>query len=415
MGTAKDWTIRACAILGAAAPLLLATGCTHSPASSEASAAETGADAPRTAKPVHIVEARLEPWPITVRVQGSLLADEEAVIGSKLAGRIDAVEVDLGAVVKQGETLVTLDRRELELLVRQAEAQLKQACSAIGLEPEADETKRVLEDSPLVRLESALVDEARAAVDRANRLRPTKAITDAEYETFMAQLKTAEARYQSALNAVREQIALIGVRRADLALVKQRLDDSQVTAPFDAQVSARMVSPGAYVQMGQAVTELVRIDCLRFTAGVPERRAGRIAVGQPIEINLAGRDEPIMASICRLSPMVAQSSRSLRIEADVPNDDLSLQAGLFAEAEITVDSEAQTLAAPLTAVSQFAGVQKVWVVRDGVASQTTVRTGRRDDERVEILEGIAPGTTIVAVASEGHEGPVTPIAEPAGT
>ncbi|HYO25906.1 MAG TPA: efflux RND transporter periplasmic adaptor subunit [Lacipirellulaceae bacterium] len=400
-------------------------GCSHSPAADgagpprpgnrDAGGAAAGSDSAAGAKAVRIVTVGHEVWPVTVRVQGSLLADEDAVVGSKLAGRVERVHVDLGSVVKRGEPLVTLDRSELELLVRQAEAQLRQACAAIGKTPEDDETELVLENSPPVMLERAMVEEAQAAVARGDRLRPSNAITDAEYETFVAQLKTAQARYMSAINSVSEQISLIGVRRADLALARQHLVDAVVVAPFDALVNARNVSPGAYVQMGQAVAGLVRIDRLRFTAGVPESQAARVVVGQTIHIDVAGMGEPIVATISRLSPTVVQSSRSVRIEADVPNPDLQLQAGLFGEAEITVDAEATALAAPATAVTQFAGVQKVWVVQEGQAAQATVRIGRREPGRVEILEGLEPGASIVAVAADGHEGPVIPAAEPAGT
>jgi membrane fusion protein (multidrug efflux system) len=389
----------------------LTGGCRHheAPVSQTASATEAG-----PAKEVHVVAVRLEPWARTVRVQGSLLADEAAVIGSKIAGRVETVHVDLGSVVKQGEALVVLNTGDLKLRVDQAAAQLKQACSAIGLTPDDDETKLDLESSPQVMLEQALVEEATAAVARADRLLPTKAMTEGEYDTVIAQLKTAKARHLSALNAVSEQVSLIGVRRADLALAQQQLADARVVAPFDALVDARHVSPGAYVQVGQAVVALVRIDRLRFTAGVPENKGGAVRVGQRIEIRLAGRDEPVAAEISRVSPTVLQTSRSVRIEADVANADLELQAGLFAEAEITVDAAATALTVPATAVSQFAGVQKIWAVKDGAAAQQTVLIGRREAECVEILEGAPEGTLVVANVADGYDGPVVAIEKPPG-
>lgn len=363
-------------------------------------------------KEVMVAAAKLEPWPLVLRVQGSLLADEDAVIGSRIAGRIETVNIDLGSIVKRGEPMVVLDRRELELLVAQAEAQLRQACAAIGLTPEEDETQLNFERSPPVMLEQALVDEAQAAVTRAEQLLPGKALSRGEYDTFVAQLKTAQARYLSALNAVSEQVSLIGVRRADLNLARQQLLNAQIMAPFDAIVSQRQVSPGEYVQAGTAVATLVRADQLRFTAGVPESRAANIQLGQKVAINAAENQPPILAAITRVSPMVMLASRSLRIEADVPNPNLTLQAGLFAEAEITLDPLAQTLAVPAAAVSQFAGVQKVWIVSEGRAKQQTVRTGRRDADRYEILEGITGGDLVVANAAEGHNGPVVAIHSP---
>ena len=384
-------------------------GCSQKPiAPADAAAKKTGPP-----KEVAVVQVSLQPWPRTVAIQGSLLADEDSVIGSKLACRVATVSVDLGSIVKQGDPLVMLDRSELDLRVKFAQAQLQQACAAIGLTADGDETKVEYANSPRVELEQALIDEAQAAVTRAQQLLPTRAITGAEYDTMVAQLKAAQARYDSALNAVAEQIALIGVRRTELALARQQLVDAAILAPFDGIVQERRVSPGEYVQVGQAVVTLVRTDRLRLTAGVPESKAGPIKTGQKVQIRVAGRREPVAAVVSRVSPTVMQTSRSVRIEADVANPDLELQGGLFAEADIIVDPNAQTLAAPVSAVSRFAGVQKVWLVAGGTARQQSIRTGREADGRIEILEGVAAGDVIVNNAAQGRDGPVIAVDKPA--
>ena len=397
-------------LLGAAC-LLAALGCSQNAAGPANASSVAKKSVPP--KEVAVVEASQQPWPRTVAIQGSLLADEDSVIGSKLAGRVATVSVDLGSIVKKGDPLVMLDRSELDLRVKFADAQLQQACAAIGLTPDGDESKVQYANSPRVELEQALIDEAQAAVTRAKQLLPTRAIIGAEYDTMVALLKAAQARYDSAINAVAEQISLIGVRRTELALAQQQLVDANILAPFDGIVESRRVSPGEYVQIGQPVITLVRTDRLRLTAGVPESKAGPIKTGQKVQIRVAGRDEPVDAVVSRVSPTVMQTSRSVRIEADVANPDLELQAGLFAEADIIVDADAQTLALPATAVSRFAGVQKVWLVVDGTARQQTIRTGRESDGRVEILEGLAAGDRVVTNAAQGHDGPVIAVDKPA--
>ncbi len=357
-------------------------------------------------KELVVVQASLAPWPRSVSVQGSLLAHEDATIGSKLACRVDTVAVDLGSVVNRGDPLVTLDRSELDLRVQLAEANLRQACAAIGLTPDGDESQVDYKNSPRVELEQALVEEAQAGVTRAKQLLPTRAITGAEYDTMVAQLKAAQARYDSSINAVAELISLIGVRRKELALAQQTVIDASIVAPFDGIVEERRVSPGEYVQVGQPVVTLVRTDRLRFTAGVPESKAAPIKSGQRVEIRIAGKPQPVAAVVSRVSPTVMLTSRSVRIEADVANPDLELQAGLFAEADIIVDPNNETLAIPSTAVSRFAGVQKVWLVERGAARQQTVRTGRESDGRVEILDGLKAGDVIARNAKDGHDGPV---------
>jgi RND family efflux transporter MFP subunit len=259
-------------------------------------------------------------------------------------------------------------------------------------------------------LEQALVSEAQSNVNRARPLVATRTVTEAEYDTMVAQLKAAQARYNAALNTVGEQASVIGVRRKELALAQQMVADSRIVAPFDGVVGERRVSPGEYVQAGQAVVTLVRADRLRFTAGVPESSADAIQISQRVEIELGERGAPpLVTAISRLSPTVMQSSRSILIEADVPNPALKLQAGLFAEAELVVDPAAQAIVVPTSAVSRFAGVQKVWIVVDGVAKQQTVRTGREEAGRTEIVDGLSVGNVVVRSAAEGHDGPVVAI------
>ena len=93
-------------LLAGMAACIAATGCHKNTPTTVATEAQ-----PVAAKEVAVVEARLEPWPQTIRVQGSLLAYEDAVVGSKLAGRVATVNVDLGSIVKRGEPLVTLGAR----------------------------------------------------------------------------------------------------------------------------------------------------------------------------------------------------------------------------------------------------------------------------------------------------------------
>jgi RND family efflux transporter MFP subunit len=392
--------------LSCAAACAIAGGCHQDQAPSVAKVA------PVAAKEVVVAQARLEPWPETIRVQGSLLAYEDAVVGSKLAGRVATVSVDIGSIVKAGDPLVQLVRTELDLRVQLAEAQLRQACAVIGLKPENDEEGYDAQHAPGVMMEQALLHEAQANIDRARPLVATRAITQGEYDTLMAQLKAAQARHHSALNLVGEQISLIGVRRKELALARQAVVDSRTLAPFDGVVGDRRVSPGEFVQAGQAVVTLVRADRLRFTAGVPESRAAAVKVGQRIEIQFGEEGmQPLVASVSRVSPTVMQSSRSILIQADVPNPELALQAGLFGEADLVVDADSQAIAVPKSAVSRFAGVEKVWLVVDGVASQHTVRTGREGTDRLEIVDGLEVGSVLVRNSADGHDGPVVAVHE----
>ena len=106
-------------------------------------------------------------------------------------------------------------------------------------------------------------------------------------------------------------------------------------------------------------------------------------------------------------------NRSLVFEAEVNNDAGALRAGLFAEAEVIVDPQAQALVIPPSAISEFAGVEKVWKLVEGVAQETPVRTSRRNSSAVEIVGGLAAGDTILVDASQGQVARIEPVAESA--
>ncbi len=390
---------RSCRVVAGLA-LLAVLGC--DPSSAEKSDAKTP-PAPLTAR---VLPVELVPWPTLVRVQGSLQADEIATLSSRVAGLVDHVKVDRGAVVKQGDVLIELRRVDFDLKVAQAEAALKQTRARLGLRDGQKDESLDPTSAPPVREAHAQLQESLGKYERARGLRGTRAIPEEEVYTIKAAVEVNQARYQTAMNLVREMIATLAQNRVELAQAEQARSDSVVRAPFDGIVEHRPTPPGTYVLPGTPLVVLVRTDPLRFTAGVPERRTPLIHPGQKVLIYLEGRPKPLEGPVTRLSPALAMTSRSLTVEVDVPNAGSTIPANYFAEADILVDPEARTMAIPLTALNEFAGVEKVWLVRDGQAIEQRVRTGRRTTERVEILEGLRPGDQVLAEARLGRAGPV---------
>jgi RND family efflux transporter MFP subunit len=366
----------------------------------------------KTPPVVRVVSARMHSWAKSVRVQGSLVGDEQAVVGAKVAGRVREVKVDLGSVVRQGQVLCELDPDDFDLRVQQVQAQLEQARSALGLSPNEPDSKLDRQKAPPVLQEKALMEEARSSVERARPLVSQKIMTNEELQQREAALRVAEARFNAALNGVDEKIALIGVRRAELAVAKKQQQDAVTVAPFDGMVQERHVAAGVYLNVGQPVVTLVRTDPLRFRAGVPERQALEIDVGQHVRLMIEGQADATAARVTRISPSLDLSNRSLVIECDVPNSDGRLRAGLFAEAEVMVDPNAQALTVPASAVSEFAGVEKLWVVKDGQAQEREIFTGRRDRDLIEIVRGLADGEMVISNADQGHAGKVAVATEP---
>lgn len=371
------------------------------------------ADLPRQTPPLETIDAevltlQLRPWPSVVRSQGSLFADEQTVVGAKVAGRVASVHVDLGDFVQSGAPLVTLDQQEFELQVAQADAQLQQARSAVGLRDDDRVEDLVPENAAPARQEKALWDEAKSALQRAKTLHGQDAIAEGELDQATAAEQVAEARYASALNSVRENIALIGVRQAELSLARQRLQDATIKAPLDGYVQQRQVSPGTYLSVGQPIAVVVRTHPLRFRGSVPEKYAQSIAVGQEVRLQIESLSDPRRAEVTRVNPMLDQQSRSLAFEAEIDNSDHRLRSGLFAQAEVVVDASAESLVVPQAAIIEFAGAQKVWKVVDGVAAEQEILTAERRGDMREIIQGLSAGDVILSDAARGRIARIRP-------
>lgn len=379
-------------------------GCGHEAADSPAASTSQTSEAEQS--DVRVVEAALRPWPRIVRAQGSLIEDEYALLGAKVAGRVKQVLVDVGTAVEAGQPVAELDTEDFELMVQQAEAQVLQARAAIGLKPGVPDDQLDPLKAPPVLQEWAILEEARMNVERVKGLAGRGVLTQEEIHARESALRVAEARYASSLNAVQVQIAALKLRRAELAVALQNREYAVLKAPFVGIIQETHVAPGSYVNVGQGVVALVRVNPLRFRAGIPERSAVGIDVGQPINLMLEGQAKPLQARISRISPALDVTSRSLIIEADLDNADGRLRTGLFAEADILVDADQQTLTVPSSSIISFGGVEKVWTVVDGKAEPRQIRTGRRDDKLVEVLSGIEAGDLVLSNGDEGREGVV---------
>ncbi len=348
-------------------------------------------------------------WPVVVRTQGSLAADEVSVVGARVTGRVDKVHVDLGDVVHAGDPLVTLNQVEFSLLVSQAEAQLNQAMAAVGLQPGAKVSSLNPTDAPPVRQERALWDEAQGNLKRGRRFQAGNVITEAELDQLAAAERVASARYASSLNSVQEKISLIGVRQAELDLAREHLENSVFKAPFDGLIQQRQVAPGTYVQIGDPVATLVRTNPLRFRGAMPERHSQQLKLGQEVELRIESLPAPRTVRVTRISPGLDLLSRALLFEAEVENPDGRLRSGLFAEAKVVLNPNAESIVVPESALLEFAGTQKVWKVTDGMAGESEVLLGQRRPEGVEVLQGLAAGDVILLNAAVGRVARVTPM------
>lgn len=227
------------------------------------------------------------------------------------------------------------------------------------------------------------------------RLFNEQLIPQQDLDAADATLGVADGRHQEAIETARTRQGLLLQRKSELAIARQQLADSVLTAPFDGAIRERQANAGDYLAPGAPVAILVRVHPLRLRLAIPEREAAGIKAGQPVRLTVEGDAGQHTGRVARISPSISEDNRTLLVEAEVPNQDGSLRPGSFAKAAIVIQASDTAVLVPASSIVAFAGIEKVIGVEEGKAVEKRVTTGRRSGDQIEIVEGVKPGEPIV--------------------
>lgn len=296
-------------------------------------------------------------------ISGALAPEREATVRAQVPGAVMKVTADQGTRVSAGAPLAQIDDRTLRDAFLSARSGFTTAQNA------AERAKRDLE--------------------RSERLSQAGAIAERDLE--QARLGNTAAQSQ------------LADAQARLTMAQKQLDDAQVRAPFAGIVSMRSVSEGDVVSPGTALFSVVDPASMRFEASVPAAQLQQVRPGAPVAFTVSGYPgRRFSGRIARISPSVDQATGQVRITVSVPNASSALVAGLFADGRVA--SEQRTgLTAPYSAVDLRGLKPTVLRLKGGVAERIEVTLGVRDEdqERYEILSGLAMGDTLLIGAAQG--------------
>jgi RND family efflux transporter MFP subunit len=322
------------------------------------------------------------------------------VVSSEVKGIIEELPVDLGSVVRRGQLLARLAQRESKLRVDQAQAALEQARARVGLRNGSGSLEA--EQNSEVRQAKASLDEARLRFDRAKTLIKNGDIAQERFDEAEINYRSAEARYQAAQDSFHNQTALVEQRAAELQLARKQLQDTVIVAPIDGTVSARHVTQGEYIKAETRIVTLVKSNPLRLQAVVPEVAVASVRVKLPVTLIVdAYPGRTFKGEISRVSPSLDEKARTLTVEATIENTDGTLKPGLFATVQLRIAKQSPAVMVPSRALLAFAGLTKLFVIQDGRVVERIVKTGLKDGDFIEILEGAKVGER-VAVESLGR-------------
>ena len=336
---------------------------------------------------VSTVNAATETWPSIYEATGTVRARTSAVISAKLMGYVREVKVQTGDRVREGQLLVTLDTRDLDISSRRAEAAGEEVRTAV---PEADSA---------VEGAKANLDLAKVTFGRMQDLFQKTSISNQEFDEASAKLKAAQAAYQMAA-ARRLQL------NSKLAEVDQEVRSTEVTrsyadvlAPFAGVVISKSVDPGSLALPGAPLFTIEREGAYRLEASVEESRLAAIRVGQPVSVTLDSVDHALDARVSEIVPTVDSASRAYIVKIDLPAVP-AIRSGVFGRAVFQLGSRS-LLAIPDGAVTERGQLQSALVADSGVARIRLITTGQKMKDRIEVLSGLTAGEKVIFPAPAG--------------
>ena len=279
----------------------------------------------------------------------------QSAVGATAAGRVVAILVQAGQVVKAGVPLLTIESADAAA----ARAMLDQAATRLG---------------------------TAESVYRRNIEMVEKGV-GLEVERQEAEARLSEARTERERAA--QAVSLIGGGQGSRVTVR---------APSDGIVMSIRVAVGATVAPGgEALLELGDPTHLQVVAQAPESDLRRIAVGQEAEVELPALAARVAARVENFNPRVDPESRRTQVYLALTRQIEGLRAGMLAQVAVRVGVE-EGISIPVSAVLIKDGKRRVVYVErpDGTFEARDVQTGRNRDGRVVILQGLSPGERVVA-------------------
>jgi len=336
---------------------------------------------------VSVVTVAEQQWPSIYQATGTVRARTSAVIAAKLLGYVREVKVQAGDRVREGQLLITLDARDLDVNSRRAEAALDEVRSST---PEADSAAAGAK---------ANLDLAQTTFNRMQELWNKQSISNQEFDEAGAKVKAAQAAYDMA-RARRAQLDAQAARvQQEVRATEVARSYAEISAPFAGVVTAKSVDPGALAVPSAPLLTIEREGAYRLEASVEESLLSAIRVGQPVSVTLDGVDRTIEARVSEIVPTVDAASRSYTVKIDLPAVP-ALRSGVFGHASFSLGSRSP-LTVPVSAVTERGQLQSVVVAENGVAHTRLITMGQKNKDQVEVLSGLTAGENVIVPVPPG--------------
>jgi len=276
-----------------------------------------------------------------IRTKGVLIPDEEVDLSFETSGKITEIHFKEGTSVKKGQLLAKVNDKPLQAELKKLEAQV-----------------------PL-------------AQDRVYR-----------QKTLLAKDAVSQEAYES-VNTELEKLM------ADIELVKTRIAQTELRAPFDGIIGLRLVSEGTYASPTTIISRLTKISPLKIEFSVNESYVNNVKPGTPLSFTIDNDLSTYHASVYAVESNLDKNTLSLKARALYPNPGGYLKPGRSANIDIKLQEMKNTIVAPSISILAEMGRDIAYIYKDGKAHQVELRKGMRTASSIQILNGLSVGDTLL--------------------
>lgn len=273
--------------------------------------------------------------------KGTLLPDEEVNLSFETSGKITHIYFREGARVSKGQLLAKINDQPLQAELKKLEIQL-----------------------PL----------ANERVNRQKTLLAKDAVSQETYEVVITELEKL---------------------KADIQLVKSRIEQTELRAPFSGIIGLRQVSTGAYASPTVVVAKLTKISPLKLEFSINERQVADIKPGTPLVFDLENDNVRYEAKVYAVESQVDPTTYSLKARALYPNSDGKLKPGQSATVEIELQRITNAIVVPSISTIAEMGQEIAYIYKNGTAKQVVLGKGLRTAGEVQIIDGLSAGDTLL--------------------
>ena len=343
----------------------------------------TTTESPPVLKDTPVATAQITDQPTIYEAVGTVQAGIRSNLASKLLGTVEAIHVREGDRVKQGETLLVIDQRQVNAGLRKAGASLAEAEKGLAAAISNSESARASEKLAL------------ATYERYLNLKRDDSVSVQEFDEVEARYRQARAALGQADAMVEAATARIKQAEATLATARVNKEDAVITAPHDGIITEKMVDKGDLAKPGTPLLALETTRGFCVDVVLPEKYIDYVEPGQKVSVKVpALKTGPLEGNVCTIVPSADPRSRSFIVKVNLPIH-RRVRSGLFARVEIPIGHSKKLLIDQEGVVTRGQLTGLYLVDSEGIARFRLIRLGKTIGVSVEVLSGLKEGDRYV--------------------